>query len=141
MTNSKNRPNQVKWIAILIALTFSRFSVVTFFPGLEMFGGPEPNEWLGPWSTDTTLGLLAPLMAYLAFKKSGLRLWGGLIAYNCIGAFDYANGLLIEYLSPQVLNPPEMIFGGIGLFLCIQLVVIYLLFNKKVISYFSQVNS
>jgi len=141
MTNSKNRPNQVKWIAILIALTFSRFSVVTFFPGLEMFGGPEPNEWIGPWSTDTTLGLLAPLMAYLAFKKSGLRLWGGLIAYNCIGAFDYANGLLIEYLSPQVLNPPEMIFGGIGLFLCIQLVVIYLLFNKKVISYFSQVNS
>lgn len=141
MTNSKNRPNQVKWIAILIALTFSRFSVVTFFPGLEMFGGPEPNEWIGPWSTDTTLGLLAPLMAYLAFKKSGLRLWGGLIAYNCIGAFDYANGLLIEYLSPQVLNPPEMIFGGIGLFLCIQLVVIYLLFNKKVISYFSQLNS
>ncbi len=141
MTNSKNRPNQVKWIAILIALTFSRFSVVTFFPGLEMFGGPEPNEWIGPWSTDTTLGLLAPLMAYLAFKKSGLRLWGGLIAYNCIGAFDYANGLLIEYLSPQVLNPPEMIFGGIGLFLCIQLVVIYLLFNKKVISHFSQVNS
>ena len=141
MTNSKNRPNQVKWIAILIALTFSRFSVVTFFPGLEMFGGPEPNEWIGPWSTDTTLGLLAPLMAYLAFKKSGLRLWGGLIAYNCIGAFDYANGLLTEYLSPQVLNPPEMIFGGIGLFLCIQLVVIYLLFNKKVISYFSQVNS
>lgn len=141
MTNTKNRPNQVKWIAVLIALTVSRFSVVTFFPGLEMFGGPEPNEWIGPWSTDTTLGLLAPLMAFLAFKKTGLRLWGALIAYNCIGAFDYANGLLIEYLSPQVLNPPEMIFGGIGLFLCIQLVVIYLLFNKKVISHFSQVNS
>ena len=141
MTNATIRPKQVKWIALLIALTFSRFSVVTFFPGLEMFGGPEPNEWIGPWVTDTTLGLLAPLMAYLAFKKTGLKLWGALIAYNCIGAFDYANGLLIEYLSPQTLNPPVMIFGGIGFFLCIQLVVIYLLFNKHVINHFSQVRS
>ena len=141
MTNTIIRPKQIKWIAILIALTFSRFSVVTFFTGLEMFGGPEPNEWIGPWTTDTTLGLLAPLMAYLALKKRGLRLWGALIAYNCIGAFDYANGLLTEYLSPQVLNPPEMIFGGIGLFLCIQLGIIYLLFNKNVISHFSQTHS
>jgi hypothetical protein len=141
MTNTTNRPKQIKWIAILIALTFSRFSVVTYFPGLEMLGGPDPNEWLGPWATDTTLGLLAPLIAYLAYKKTGLKLWGGLIAYNCIGAFDYANGLLTEYLSPQVSNPPEMIFGAIGLFFCIQLVVIYLLFNKNVINHFSQVNS
>ncbi|MCH2046838.1 MAG: hypothetical protein MK212_22170 [Saprospiraceae bacterium] len=74
MTNTITAPKQVKWIAILIALTFSRFSVVTFFPGLEMFGGPEPNEWIGPWTTDTTLGLLAPLMAYLAFKKRGSKL-------------------------------------------------------------------
>jgi len=48
------------------------------------------------------LGLLAPFIAYLAFMKNGLKLWGALIAYNCIGAFDYANGLLTEYLSPQV---------------------------------------
>lgn len=141
MKNTIIRPKQVKWITILIALTFSRFSVVTFFPGLEMFGGLEPNEWIGPWTTDTTLGLLAPLMAYLAFKKTGLKLWGTLIAYNCIGAFDYANGLLIEYLSPQVSNPPEIIFGGISLFFCVQLVVIYLLFNKNVISHYSQVRS
>lgn len=141
MKNTIIRPKQVKWITILIALTFSRFSVVTFFPSLEMFGGLEPNEWIGPWTTDTTLGLLAPLMAYLAFKKTGLKLWGTLIAYNCIGAFDYANGLLIEYLSPQVSNPPEIIFGGIGLFFCVQLVVIYLLFNKNVIRHYSQVRS
>jgi hypothetical protein len=48
---------------------------------------------------------------------------------------------LTEYLSPQVSNPPEMIFGAIGLFFCVQLVVIYLLFNKSVISHFSQVRS
>jgi len=72
------------------------------------------------------LGLLASLIAYLAFKKNRLRLWGALIAYDCIGAFDYANRLLTEYLSPQVSNTQEMIFGAIGLFFCIQLVVIYL---------------
>lgn len=36
-------PKQIKWISILITLTFSRFSVVTYFPGLEMLGGPDPN--------------------------------------------------------------------------------------------------
>jgi hypothetical protein len=107
----------------------------------QMLGGPDPNEWLGPWVTDTTLGLLAPIIAYLAFKKTGLRLWGALIIYNSIGAFDYASGLLTEYLSPQVSNPPEMIFGAIGLFFCVQLVVIYLLLNKNVINHFSQVSS
>jgi hypothetical protein len=85
-----------------------------------MHGGPAPNECLGPWTADTSLGLLAPLMAYLAYKKIGLRLWGVLIAYICIGAFDYANGLLIAYLSPQTSNPPKMIFGAIGLFFCVQ---------------------
>lgn len=50
MTNTTISPKQVKWITILIALTLSRFSVVSFFPGLEMFGGPEPNEWLRPWT-------------------------------------------------------------------------------------------
>jgi hypothetical protein len=96
---------------------------------------------LGHGLRDTTLGLLAPLMAYLAFKKTGLKLWGALIAYNCIGAFDYANGLLTEYLSPPVSNPPEIIFGGIGLFFCVQLVVIYLLLNKNVVNHYSQVRS
>lgn len=140
MTKTTNLPKEVKWIAILILLTTSRFSVVTYFPGLEMLGGSDPNEWLGPWATDTTLGLLAPFIANLAYKKKGLRLWGALIAYNCIGAFDYANGLLTEYLSPQVSNPPEMIFGAIGLFFFLQLAVMYLLFKKNVINHFSQVN-
>ena len=141
MNNTKNRPKQVKWIAILILITTGRFSVVTYFEGLEMFGGPDPNEWFGPWTTDTILGILAPFIAYFVYKKKGLRLWGALIAYNCIGAFDYANGILTQYLSPQVSNPPEMIFGALILFLCIQLVVIYLLFNKNVINHFSQVNA
>ncbi|MFT7056778.1 MAG: hypothetical protein ACJAR3_002421 [Roseivirga sp.] len=87
LRETQNGTKQIKWITILIALTFSRFSVVTYFPGLEMLGGPDPNEWLGPWATDTTLGLLAPLMAYLAYKKTGLGLWGALIAYNCMYVF------------------------------------------------------
>jgi hypothetical protein len=47
MKSTTIRPKQVKWLAILILLTTSRFSVVTYFPGLEMLGGPDPNEWFG----------------------------------------------------------------------------------------------
>jgi hypothetical protein len=88
------------------------------------------------------LGLLDPFIAYLAYTKTGLRLWGALITCNCIDAFDYANGLLTEYLSHQISNPPEMIFGAIALFFCVQLVDIYLLlFKKNVINHFSKVSS
>lgn len=88
-------------IAALILLTSIRFMVVTFLPSLAMFGGPNPDAWIGPWGADTILGALAPLMAWLAWRGQGTRVWGSLIAYNAVGAFDYSHGLLTQLTSKQ----------------------------------------
>ena len=124
-------------IALLILLTSIRFMVVSFLPSLEMFGGPNPDAWIGPWGADTVLGALAPVMAWLAWKGQGLRVWGLLIAYNGVGAFDYAHGLLTQWLEPSVTQPALMIYASIGISLIVQLTVIGLLFRGDVASSFS----
>lgn len=124
-------------IAILILFTTIRFMVVTFLPSLQMFGGPNPNAWIGPWGADTVLGLLAPLMAWLAWRGTGLRVWGALIAYNAVGAFDYSHGLLTQWLEPTVTQSAALTFGSIGVSLVVQLFVIALLFRPVVVQAFA----
>ncbi|MEO1748802.1 MAG: hypothetical protein AAFR27_09350 [Pseudomonadota bacterium] len=125
-------------ISTLILLTTIRFMVVSFIPSLEMFGGPNPDAWIGPWGADTVLGLFAPLMAWLAWRGDGLRVWGALIAYNSVGAFDYAHGLLTQWLEPTVTQPAALTYSSIGVSLVVQLVVIALLFRPTLIASFEK---
>ncbi len=118
--------------AALILLTTIRFMVVTFLPSLDMFGGPNPDAWIGPWGADTILGLLAPLMAWLAWRGTGLRVWGALIAYNAVGAFDYAHGLLTQWLDPMVTQSAAMTYSSIGVSMVVQLTVLAVLFRSGV---------
>lgn len=125
-------------IAALILLTSIRFMVITFIPSLEMFGGPNPDAWIGPWGADTILGVLAPLMGWLAFRGQGARVWGLLVAYNAVGAFDYSHGLLTQWLEPTVTQTAALTYGSIGVSLMVQLIVLFLLFRLSVVSSFTQ---
>jgi hypothetical protein len=62
-------------MTIMMVLTFSRFSVVTYFPHLEMYGGIDANAWFAPWVSDTILDLLVPVMIYLLWFKTGAKVW------------------------------------------------------------------
>ena len=136
--NKKTRPRIISVIAILTVLTITRAQAILFLPNLQMFGGTSPDEWLAPWVTDSILGLLLPVFIYFLLKGSGIKTWALLLLYSAIGAFDYANGLVTEWLHPL---PPEtapaaLVFSALIATLTFQLVVIYLLFRDKVISYF-----
>ena len=80
-------------------------------------------------------------MIYLVLRKNGIKIWGILVAYNAIGAFDYVHGLLAQWTDPLIPNgimgTPELTYGSIGFSLLIQLLVLYLLFRKSVMSYFT----
>lgn len=132
---SDTRPYRVI-ISVLILLTTIRLMVVTFLPSLQMFGGPNPDAWIGPWVGDTILGLLAPAMAWLAWRGHGARVWGLLVAYNAVGAFDYAHGLLTQWLEPTVTQSANLTYGSIGLSMVVQLIVIGMLFRKATVSDF-----
>ncbi len=123
-------------IALLILLTTIRFMVVTFLPSLQMFGGPNPDAWIGPWGADTLLGIFAPIMAWLAWRGVGVRAWGVLIVYNAIGAFDYSHGLLTQWLEPTVTQSAALTYSSIGISLIVQLVVVFLLFHAEVVRSF-----
>ncbi len=123
-------------IALLILATSIRFLVVSFLPSLEMFGGPNPDTWIGPWGADTVLGLFAPFMAWLAWRGRGASVWGLLVAYNAVGAFDYAHGLLTQWLEPAVTQPAALTYLSIGISMIVQLIALRLLFRCDVVSMF-----
>ncbi len=147
-TNAIETPNQqpadIKWMAILLGLTFMRAFMGIQLPSLEMYGGVNPDAWFAPWVSDTILGILVPIMIYLVIKKKGIKVWGALVAYNAIGAFDYAHGLLTEWTDPLIPNgiigTPGLTYGAIGFSLLVQLAVLYLLFKPSVMHYFSSRN-
>ena len=131
----RSRPAAATAITVLMALTITRFSVVFRLPSLEMFDGDSPDAWFAPWVSDTILGALVPLVAYLAWTKRGTVLWGSLIAYNAVGAFDYVHGLATQWLHP--LENAALTYGSISFFLALQVAAIALLFRPEVVEHFT----
>lgn len=129
----KSRTRIIYTIAILTGLTISRAQAILFLPPLKMFGGTSPDEWLAPWVTDSLLGLLLPIVIHFILKGRGIRTWAMLIVYSAIGAFDYANGIVMEWLHPlpNETAEPALVFGALAATLTIQTVAIYLLFQNR----------
>ncbi len=117
----------VRWaIATLMAATLFRAQTVLFLPTVEMFGGAAPDGWFGPWLSDATLGFLLPVMLFLFWTQRGIRVWGVLVGYNAVGAFDYFQGLITQYVSPMPAEMalPATVYAGIGGFMVLQLIAL-----------------
>lgn len=130
----------VKWsIALLMCFTIFRAQTVLFLPKVEMFGGPAADAWFAPWLSDAIFGFLVPVMVFLFLKRRGTKLWGALVIYNALGAFDYANGLAAQWIAPMPVEmaSPMTVYIGIGLFMVFQLIALALLFRSDVVSHFS----
>lgn len=131
-----SRPRAVLWITILTAVSITRLVVVFRLPSLEMFDGDNPDAWIGPWVSDTVLGFLVPVMVYLAWRRSGTKVWGALVAYTVIGAFDYAHGLVTQWIHPQNANS-TVTYGAIGFLMVQQLIVAALLFRDDAVRHYT----
>ncbi len=140
--NKSKRPRELNIIAILTGLTISRMMALTFLPTLNMLGGTSPNEWLGPWVTDGILGLLLPVVIYFILKGKGIKTWALLIVYSVLGAFDYATGLVTQWLHPLPFETasPSVVFISLWSTLLFQVVVIILFFRNDVIHHFYKSN-
>lgn len=140
--NNKTRPKSLTIVAILTFLTISRLMAITFLPTLQMYGGDSPDVWLGPWLTDSVLGLLLPVAIYLIYRGKGIKAWGFLIVYSALGAFDYATGIITEYIEPLPAETAAsaLVFGSLISTLLFQLFAFILLFRKDVIDHFNHPN-
>ncbi|MEM9059307.1 MAG: hypothetical protein AAGD13_02495 [Pseudomonadota bacterium] len=130
---------QMKWIiTLLMAATIFKAQTILFLSSVEAFGGPAANAWFGPWLSDAIIGVLVPAMIYVLWKGRGPRAWGALIVYNSLGAFDYSQGLLTQYFDPMPaeMASPTTVYLGIGVFMVLQLIAIWLLFRRGVMAHF-----
>jgi len=87
-------------IALLMGATIFRAQTVLFLPQLQMFGGTAPDGWFGPWLSDAIIGFALPLVLYLFWTRRSLAIWGLVVAYNAVGAFDYSQGLITQAIDP-----------------------------------------
>lgn len=140
--NKTKRPKALTIIAILTLLTISRAMALIFLPTLNILGGTSPNEWLGPWVTDGILGLLLPVVVYFILKGKGIKTWALLIIYNALGAFDYATGLVTQWLHPLPAETASSstVFVSLTVTLILQTIVVFLFFRKDVIHHFHKLN-
>ncbi|MGB3406637.1 MAG: hypothetical protein WBA67_04010 [Jannaschia sp.] len=130
----------VKWaITLLMGATIFRAQTILFLPELQMYGGPAPDGWFGPWLSDTIIGFILPVMIYLLWARRGTGVWGLLVAYNAVGAFDYSQGLITQIISPMPVDMASAatVYVGIGLFMVFQLIALGLLFRRDVIAEFT----
>jgi len=137
-TTTKSRPVIINVIAVLMLLTITRLQAISFISSLEMFGGISPDAWLAPWVSDGILGVLLPIMVYFTLRGSGIKLWGLLVLYNAVGAFDYANGLATQWRSPlpSAIASSTLVYGAISVTISLQIVALLLLFRNDVIHHF-----
>ncbi|MCB1449247.1 MAG: hypothetical protein KDJ67_03870 [Nitratireductor sp.] len=130
----------IRWaITLLMGVTIFRAQTILFLPQVQMFGGPAPDGWFGPWLSDTIIGFLLPVTLYLFWRQRGTTVWGILVAYNAVGAFDYSQGLITQIISPMPVEmaAPATVYAGIGLFMVAQMVALGLLFRQEVIAEFT----
>ena len=125
-------------MTIMMVLTFSRASVITYFPHLEMYGGIDANAWFAPWVSDTIFGLMVPVMIYLLWRKTGAKVWAALIVYNALGAFDYSHGLATQMHYPQMTegSVSAVIYTAIGLGMIFKLIVTLMMLRGDVLRHF-----
>ncbi|NJO33697.1 MAG: hypothetical protein HC869_11695 [Rhodospirillales bacterium] len=129
----------IKWsITLLTGATVFSAQTILFLSQLQMFGGLAPDGWFGPWLSDTIIGFGVPVMLYLFWSRRSVAVWGTLVGYNALGAFDYSKGLITQAISPM---PVEMasaatVYVRIGLFMVAQIVALGLLFRRDVIAEF-----
>ena len=141
-TVTASRPALVKVVGGLLCYTLTRTMMAGQLKSAKMFGGENPDGWFGPWLSDTILGLLTPFAIYGAFTGEGVVAWGLLLSFNALGAYDYMNGLLAQYMHPQVTMlgnpapPAAVIYGSIGLGCLCQIVNVILLLQNDAIQFF-----
>lgn len=137
-TTTKSRPVIINLIAVLMLLTITRLQAISFISSLEMFGGISPDAWLSPWVSDGILGALLPIIIYFILRGSGIKLWGILVLYNAVGAFDYANALATQWTAPlpsEIANS-SLVYGALSVTISLQIVALLLLFRSDVIHHF-----
>ena len=139
-----SRPTEMKIVAGLLSYTLTRTMMAMQLNSAKMFGGENADGWLGPWLSDTILGILTPFAIYGALKGKGVVAWGLLLSFNVVGSYDYMNGLFAQYLHPMVTMmgdpapPAAVIYGSIGLGCLCQIVNVVLLLQNNTIQFFTK---
>lgn len=89
---------------IAIALTVMAMGRAMTIPFIARAGdggpGDPPEAWLMPLVADAAIGLAAPVVAILLWRRPNPTSWAVAIAWSAIGCFDALAAFIIETTDP-----------------------------------------
>jgi len=94
-------------------------------------GGTIPEFWGVAFRGDIFIGITAPIVAWLLWRKQGLAVWTVAIVWQFIGIKDFLTGLefhFIQPFDPSMGSIPIVLLGGGPL---VHLVAVYLLIKHR----------
>ncbi len=100
--------------------------------------GDPPIAWLMPLIGDAVIGLSALFIAYLIWKRKGLKVWTAIIVWNALAIWDAMSAFIISLTNPwpeffmlQAFGP-MMFFAASGM----SLIIIYLASKSEIRTHF-----
>lgn len=130
---------RVKLILALTLMATGRAMTLAFIGRAgDGRAGDPPAAWLMPLLGDAAVGLLAPVVAYLLWKRPAPASWLAAVVWGVVAVFDAVAAFVVETSVPW----PEFfmleVFGRSMFFLAIgmHLVALALLATKDVMRHF-----
>ncbi len=132
-------PLKLKIVLVLTLMATGRAMTLAFIHRAGDGGaGDPPAAWLMPLLGDAAIGLAAPVVAYLLWKRSSPSSWLIAVVWGALAVFDALAAFVVESSVPW----PEFfmleIFGRSMFFLAVgmHLVTLALLFDGDVRAHF-----
>ena len=93
-------------LAVWALFQTARISAQPIIP--SVLAGHDSTAWLYPAFVDLFIGITAPFVAFVIWRKTGLWVWVAVLIWFTISLFDHMDAIAAALISPI----PQAFFGG-----------------------------
>jgi len=97
----------------------------------SVLAGHEPAAWLFPACVDVFLGLTAPVVAFIVWRRTGLGVWVTAIVWFALSISDHLDGATAALVGPVPVNTPPWIAAGFLFLTALDLIALVLLTRRR----------
>ncbi len=103
--NSNSMPARPLGFVVTLILTgLMTYRLAVVFQWGEL-GISIPEVWSIPFSGDFFVGIFAPIVTYLLWKRRGLLAWTAGIVFHVVGIKDFSVAGQLMFLAPNPMMP------------------------------------
>jgi hypothetical protein len=132
---SDDRPRlAISVVAVWALIQTVRLSAVGL--AQSVLAGSDPTAWLFPASVDVFIGLTAPFVAFIVWRRTGLGVWVTAIVWFALSISDHLDGATAALAGPVPVNTPSWIAAGFLFLTALDVIALVLLTRGRMKSHY-----